>query len=271
MPEAAVARLHARTVGSTGPALGLVHGWGLHGGVWDGVAARLANGFRITLPDLPGHGASVPADPDLRQWAGRLAASVSEPQVWVGWSLGALVTLQLALDHPGRVHGLVLVAATPRFTTADDWPWAVEAEVLERFAAALAQDRRDTLARFLALQVRGSAEAQRTLRDLRHALLNGPEPAGLEAGLEILRTADLRTELRRIQAPVCLISGDRDTLVPPAASRALADALPDAHLHSIAGAGHAPFIAQPETFAATLRAFVGRIGPGAAAAGGSTP
>ena len=49
--------LYAERLGS-GPELVLVHGWGLHGGIWAGLAQRLAQRFRVTVVDLPGHAGS---------------------------------------------------------------------------------------------------------------------------------------------------------------------------------------------------------------------
>ncbi|HRA24442.1 MAG TPA: alpha/beta fold hydrolase, partial [Usitatibacteraceae bacterium] len=49
--------LHVELAGQ-GPDLVLLHGWGLHGGVWQGLARELAPAFRLHLVDLPGHGHS---------------------------------------------------------------------------------------------------------------------------------------------------------------------------------------------------------------------
>ncbi|PIQ13165.1 MAG: pimeloyl-[acyl-carrier protein] methyl ester esterase, partial [Hydrogenophilales bacterium CG18_big_fil_WC_8_21_14_2_50_58_12] len=45
--------MHIEIVGS-GPYLALLHGWGMHGGVWDGVRDALAQRFRLHIVDLPG-------------------------------------------------------------------------------------------------------------------------------------------------------------------------------------------------------------------------
>ncbi|MDE2449608.1 MAG: alpha/beta fold hydrolase, partial [Gammaproteobacteria bacterium] len=51
-------RLYTEVRGS-GPALVLLHGWGLNVRVWDGLAAALCDRFRIVAIDLPGHGRSA--------------------------------------------------------------------------------------------------------------------------------------------------------------------------------------------------------------------
>jgi len=52
------APLHVETFGS-GPDLVLLHGWGMHGGVWGDFALRLAERYRVHVIDLPGHGFSA--------------------------------------------------------------------------------------------------------------------------------------------------------------------------------------------------------------------
>ncbi|NNJ95044.1 MAG: alpha/beta fold hydrolase, partial [Halobacteria archaeon] len=50
--------LHTKTTGS-GPELLLIHGWGLHSGIWDGLMPLLETQLRVTRVDLPGHGRSA--------------------------------------------------------------------------------------------------------------------------------------------------------------------------------------------------------------------
>ncbi|MGB5339321.1 MAG: alpha/beta fold hydrolase, partial [Gammaproteobacteria bacterium] len=50
--------LYTHTSGA-GPDLLLVHGWGLHSGIWDGLAPLLEPHYRVTRMDLPGHGRSA--------------------------------------------------------------------------------------------------------------------------------------------------------------------------------------------------------------------
>jgi pimeloyl-[acyl-carrier protein] methyl ester esterase len=242
-----------------GPPLVLLHGWGLHGGVWDWLPGHLARRFRVLVPDLPGHGRSRDeALPGLGELADALAALVATPAVWIGWSLGGQVLLAAAQRHAARVRRAVLVGATPRFTRAPDWDCAMAAEQLERFAAELHADYRGTLERFLGLQIGGDDGARDLIRRLRAELFRHgePQPAALAAGLDILRTADLRPVLAGIALPVQLIHGGRDRLVPPAAAEYLARALPQACLARIETAGHAPFLSHAADFARVLDGFL---------------
>ncbi|ADE13946.1 bioH protein [Nitrosococcus halophilus Nc 4] len=243
-----------------GPDLVLLHGWGFHSGVWFPLAERLAAHFRVTLVDLPGHGRSDP----LPQ-GGQLVAvaeavkKVAPPQaIWMGWSLGGLVALQVAINYPLQVKKLVLAASTPRFVTAPDWPWAVAPEVLTAFGEALQADLTATLKRFVWLQTRGAeqakAVAQALLTQLTPAHHSGRE--GLVAGLALLKNSDLRVNLATVSCPTLMVLGQRDTLVPAKVGDWLSAQLPQAQVGIIPGAGHVPFLSHQQAFGDILQPFL---------------
>lgn len=245
-------------VSGSGPDLVLIHGWGLHGGIWDDLVPWLEPSFRVTRVDLPGHGHSAwSGEETLAQMADAVLA-VSPPDAgWVGWSLGGLVAMAAALRAPQRVRALALLACTPSFLRRPGWPSAMLPALLDSFAAALDQDYVRTLGRFLALQVRGSAQATEVLRHLRERMLSRAQPQvpGLRAGLTILRETDLRAAVHSLDLPVLLLAGERDKLVPLQGMRATAALIPGARLSVIKKAGHAPFLAAPERVAAWLDGF----------------
>lgn len=247
--------LHVERQGQGRP-LVLLHGWGLHGGVFAAMAGRLANRFDVWSVDLPGHGRSAPlSQPTLKAVAAEVAAAVPAGAAWLGWSLGGMTALAAA--SAARAGELVLVCASPRFVADTDWP-GTPAEVLERFAEELETDHRGTLARFVALQARGSERAREEVRQLRAALFAYGEPdrAALRGGLEALLTADLRPHLADITAPTLLVGGRRDTLVPFAALERTAAIMPSARAVAVEGAGHAPFLSHPDAFDALLMDFL---------------
>lgn len=257
--------LYMETQGK-GPELVLLHGWGLHGGVWDTLLPRLSTRFRVTRVDLPGHGLSrgTTMSAELGAAAQQLLASLPKDAVWLGWSLGGLLALRAALDAPQKMRALILANTTPRFVTAADWPYAMPPEQLQEFAAGLRQDYRETLLRFLSLQVRGEAAARASLRQLREALFARGEPdtASLAAGLELLRASDLRAELARISMPTLVIAGGHDRLTPPEAGEAMARAIPGARYALIAKSAHAPFISHADEFTQALSGFMGDVDAG---------
>jgi pimeloyl-[acyl-carrier protein] methyl ester esterase len=82
-----------------------------------------------------------------------------------------------------------------------------------------------------------------------------PEEAALRAGLEILRTADLRAELPGLRVPLLILLGARDRLAPPAAGEAMRRLARGAELHVLAGAAHTPFLSHPDECLALLTDF----------------
>ncbi|HEX9181121.1 MAG TPA: pimeloyl-ACP methyl ester esterase BioH [Burkholderiales bacterium] len=253
-------RLHVETTG-TGPDLALVHGWGLHGGVWEGLREELGAGFTVHVVDLPGHGRSAMRMPfALDDLARDLLESVPRRVALCGWSLGAQVALRAALLEPRRVDRLALVAATPCFARRADWRWGMERQALEEFALELGRDYEGTLRRFLALQARGGDAARDVIGTLRARLFERgrPDPQALEAGLALLLEGDLRPEVADVSQPVLLVHGERDLVASPGAARWMAGSLPDARLVMMPGCAHAPFLSQPSVFAGVVKEFMKR-------------
>jgi malonyl-CoA O-methyltransferase len=239
------ARLYVETRGA-GPDLVLLHGWALHGGMWGPWLDALSERARLHIVDLPGHGRSPWNDDltDLPRLAREVSALVPAGAAVLGWSLGGMVALEIARSRPGDLAALVLVATTPCFLAREEWSGGMQPEVLEGFAAGLANDYRRTIANFLALQAWGDERATEALRSLRANLASHgePVPRALQAGLEILREADLRDALPSIATPTLVIAGEHDRITPSAAGRELAARLPAARFVEIAKAGHAPFL-----------------------------
>lgn len=251
-------RLHAETTGR-GPELVLLHGWGLHSGVWAPLLPALAERHRVTCIDLPGHGCSDAAVDgfDLADAAAAVAALAPAGAAWLGWSLGGQVALAAALAGTD-IGRLVLVATTPRFLVAPDWPCAMAPATLAGFATALAGDHHRTLRDFLTLQLRGDRQAARLLGELRAVLAArpDPQPAALAAGLDILATTDLRAALPGLRRPVLVVAGERDRLTPAEAGRRMAAGLPDARFLGLPGAAHAPFLSHPAAFLDAIGPFL---------------
>lgn len=253
--------LYVHTQGA-GPAVVLLHGWGMHGGVWDDIAQALSPRYRVTVIDLPGHGRSAlpPEGFTLEAVSEQIAQAVPQPAVWVGWSLGGMLATRIASRHPAKVHALSLVASSPRFIQDADWPHAMPAAVLAQFAGELAKDYRATVERFVALQAMGSRSANLEIRTLRARLFRHGEPApeALRGGLAILQTADLRAELKRLPCPVQAILGRLDTLTPARLSAPLGHLKPGIETHIMPGAAHCPFLSHTREFLELLEGFLDR-------------
>jgi len=254
-----------------GPALVLLHGWAMHAGIFEPLVQRLQQDFELHLVDLPGHGRSHDAGLPLAlaSAADAVAAVVPPRALWLGWSLGGLVALQAAAISAARMRGLVMMAASPRFVRADDWPQGMDGSIFHTFADELGRDYRGTLDRFLMLEAQGSDHVREELRLLRAQVFSHgePTPQVLRDGLGLLEHSDLRRHLAGLSMPSLWIAGRRDRLVSPVAMQAAAALVTEAagakqaHFHQVASGGHAPFLTHADEVADAIRSFAERCPP----------
>lgn len=249
-------KLHVEHMGA-GPDLVLLHGWGFHSGIWQSLAEYLRGHFRVTLVDLPGHGRSdsLPQGDRLDAVAEAVAAVAPSSAFWLGWSLGGLVALQVAINYPERVNKLVLIATIPRFVIASDWLDAVAPEALIGLMSAFKENPTATLKRFVLLQLRGSERAKEVARMLFDQLTSSARE-GLGAGLTLLKDSDLRANVSAVGCSTLLIMGERDPLVPVSAGRWIMSHLQQGQIGIIPGAGHAPFLSHSDIVWPALEKFL---------------
>lgn len=263
--------LYVESIGSCSrPNLVLLHGWAMHSSVWRSVREGLARNFRLHLLDLPGHGFSAAGE--WGEWgAGDLRVAPSVPAlnaiaevlpgncIVCGWSLGGQFAIELAAREPARVEKLILVSTAASFIKRADWPWGMDASMLQLFGRNLKRDYATTMRRFLTLQVSGGADATRALAQLRGSLAerNEPDQAALEAGLQILLESDLRSELEHVHQPVLLLHGDQDVIAHPDGARWMNRQLRCSRLEMLTECGHAPFLSHPDQFVSNIARFAG--------------
>lgn len=241
----------------TKPNLVLLHGWGAHSGVWQSVLPILQKSFCITCIDLPSHGHSPElSDNSIDSWATAVLEAAPIKAIWLGWSLGGMVAQRAAAMAGERVEKLILLASTVKFVATPTWTQAVDEKVFRAFHADVLREPRASLLRFIALQTRGSKTASEDSRILRKTLLQ-PEPkiSGLDAGMNLLLTTDLREQAAKITCPVYVLGGERDTLIPRAGLAAISKLFPQAQFDSIKQAGHAPFLSHANEFCQSLHDF----------------
>jgi len=238
-------------------ALVFIHGWGQSSQAWHSQAAYFSGRYDARFVNLPGHGGA--AETNAETWPGELMRRMpDEPVIVIGWSLGGMLAMHLALAHPQRFQALALVAATPRFTRAPDWPHGCPDALFDEFDAGVAQASNKALSRFFALMLHGDGLSRRQYQQLARQAVDRAHPpsqTALAAGLQWLARFDLRSDLPRLKLPCLVMYGDGDGIVPPAAGHFLAGRLPDVREFVFPACGHAPFLTQAETFNQQLEAW----------------
>ena len=250
-------KVYVETLGE-GPDLVLLHGWAMHSDIWQSVRSQLAQHFRLHLVDLPGHGASPTPwihGPDaLKNMTEMIVDSLPERSIICGWSLGGQIAMKLSLDMPERINKLILISTTPSFIQRKDWIWAMEAVILESFIANLNQNCNPTLNRFFTLQIQGDINTLLLLRKLRKYISKEgvPDRDGLQIGMKILLTTDLRRNIKNINHPVTLLHGKNDAIVPVDSARWLHENLEDSNLIILPDCGHIPFLSHTDQFLSSI-------------------
>ena len=249
---------HVEIIGQGQP-LVMIHGWGIHSGVWQPLIKRLSAKYMLYLVDLPGMGGSRPIEPyHLHAMADEVAEVIPGVSDVLGWSLGGLVAQRIELNQPDRIRRLVLVSATPKFVNTPDWQTGVDPANFSAFAESVNHDYKATILQFLTLQCMQADDRRSTIKQLRASFELKPTPtqATLQRALRVLLEADLRAEIPNIRKPTLLIHGDRDTLAPVQAAHWMMQHLPMGYLRVISGAAHAPFLSHSEQFIEALNQFL---------------
>jgi pimeloyl-[acyl-carrier protein] methyl ester esterase len=249
---------HVEIIGQGQP-LVMIHGWGMHSGVWQHLLKTLSKQYMLYLVDLPGHGSSRPIEPyHLHSLAESVAEIIPGVCDVLGWSLGGQVAQQIALNQPDRIRRLILVGSTPCFVNKPGWAHGIDPSNFNDFADNVNRDYKATILQFLTMQCMKASDARSTLRELRNSFDTKPTPTQttLQRALHILLETDLRNEVARLRKPTLLIHGDRDTLAPVQAAHWMMQQLPMGYLRVMSGAAHAPFLSHTEQFLSALNQFL---------------
>ena len=261
-----LARMSAGSVGGTawerqgsGPAVVLIHGFGLNRTMWQWQLPALTPHFSVLTYDLLGHGGSAPphGTPDLamfsRQLLGLMDRCGIERAAVVGFSLGGMIARRVALDHPDRLSALaILNSPHDRSPAARE---AVRARVRQTEAHGPAANVEPALERWFTPAFR--AAAPETIALVR-AWIARNDPAVYPQIYRVLAEGDaeLAEGLERIACPTLVMTGSDDPGNTPAMARAMARLIPGARLAILPGLRHMALAEQPAAVNTPLRAFL---------------
>lgn len=234
----AVALHHEIAGPEDAPVLLLAPSLGTTLALWDPQVGMLAERLRTVRFDTRGHGHSpVPPAPyeiaDLGKDVLALMDALGVDRAsFCGVSIGGMTGMWLAAHAPQRVTRLVLVCTSAHLPPASAWA--------ERAAAVQAAGSTEVVADTVVprwLTPRFARERPDVAARLRAMLVAQP-PDGYVACCGAIERMDLRDALPHIAAPTLVIAGADDTATPPDHGRAIAAAIPDARLETLAPAAH---------------------------------
>ncbi|MFI1465560.1 alpha/beta fold hydrolase [Nocardia carnea] len=255
-------RINVRVLGTGQPVL-LIHGWSLSGEAWDRQIRVLAeSGYRVLAMDLRGHGGSdapldgYEIDSLARDAADVLAALGTPAATVVGWSLGGMVALRLAHDHPEAVAAVVLVASNGvAASRTESFPFGVPAHGPLTAILNAEHDDRIALRRSAVGDPFKEPPSPHVLDWLHRISLQTPSWAG-RAAMRTLLGTDQTHILGGVPAPVTQIIGTADPALSVRGARWLSEQL-DSTLVEL-DTGHYPMLEKADEFDAALLAAVAR-------------
>ncbi|MBA2656081.1 MAG: alpha/beta fold hydrolase [Tatlockia sp.] len=224
-----------------GNALVFFHGWGFDNQIWLKLALAMEDSFTLYLVDLPGFGLS-----SMMEWNSfkqELLQHLPEHFAIIGWSMGGLFAMRLALEETTRSTHLISVCSSPRFIREKSWP-GIDKIVLDDFYQNLAKNSDLTLAQFVRLQM--GDEFFYPDKPLK------PSSDSLKYGLDILANWDLREALHNFSKPACFIFGRLDMITPRSTGAAMQKIYPKFSYQIFEKAAHMPFLSHQQEFIACL-------------------
>jgi pimeloyl-ACP methyl ester carboxylesterase len=272
------------------PVVVAVHGLGGSAVNWSAIAPLLTGACRLLAIDLAGHGLTESLGRRTTVGGNRVLLHrfiervATRPVILMGNSMGGMISLLEAAAAADAVAGLVLLdPALPLRAAAQD-PLVTAAFalysmpglgrfVINRRRAAAPDRQVDLILRLCCAdpsRVAPAIRAEQIEMVRRRAGVAGAERDFLAAARSVVTASGpslgraYRAAMRAIRAPVLLVHGDRDRLVPVATARAAARANPAWELAVLPGVGHVPQLEAPAETAQTVLGWLG--GPGRAAA-----
>lgn len=243
-----------------GEAFVLLHGYPLNRSMWRGQVEELRERCRIITPDLRGLGETETGNEEaatMEAMAEDVAALMDtlkiERAIVGGLSMGGYVSLAFYRLFPERMRALVLAdtRATPDTEETQ--------RGREESARKALREGMTTIADALLPKVL----APRTMREQPevvsavHTMMTTTKPEGAAAALRGMAARRDQTDLLpQIKAPVLVIVGDVDTVTPPEEAEAMRQAIPNASLSIIEGAGHISNMEEPAQFNRALVSFL---------------
>ncbi|SHG94870.1 alpha/beta fold hydrolase [Massilia sp. CF038] len=254
------------------PALILIPGLASGPWAWQASIRDLARDHSVYVLTLPGFD-GLPAVPGQGMGAAQasLGALIAERKldrpVLAGHSVGAMLALGYAAQHPDKVRGVISLDGLPLLAGTEDWDLPQRGKM----AADLARRKPTTAQQFAAEQqeyMSGTGVIDMARADELARLTAKSDPAAVMRYMAEAMTLDLRPVLDKVTAPVLVISpyfqldADQQRMTEAAKSAyytALFEGTADLKVVSIAPARHFVMFDQPDQVNKAIREFLARL------------
>jgi 3-oxoadipate enol-lactonase len=242
------------------PVVTLAHSLGATFRLWDAQADALTPQHRVLRYDVRGHGESdVPPGPySLEQMAddlhGLLAALGISETHFVGLSMGGLIGMSFALEHPRMVRSLTLCDTTSCYGPQRRPMWTDRMRTAEREGMEPLVER--TMEIWFTAAFR---ETHRDAVDRVRAMLRRTDPRGYAAAIQAIADVDLTDAIGAIRCPTLVMVGEQDPGTPVAMARIIHARIAGSRLVVLPNAAHCSCVEAAEEFNKALIEFLAGV------------
>ncbi len=227
--------------------------------LWDDVAEKLGDRYRVLRYDHRGHGRTeaVPGPYTfpmlIRDVLGIWDALGVDRSHWVGLSIGGMIGYGLGIEHPERLRSIVACDSRP--DAPPDYAAYFQSRIDKAREKGMEGVVEPTIERWFTPETR--AKNPPVLDKVRN-MIRTTDPVGHEGCCEALKTLSFGPRLHEIKVPTLILGGAKDKGAPPEALAEAAAKIPGAEHAVIPDAGHITALENPDAFMATLEAFLAR-------------
>lgn len=227
-----------------------VHGWASGPYVWLHQASFFNNKCAVHTPQLEGDGANIK---DF------IIKNNLNDVCLIGWSLGGMVSLNLASELKDRIKSLVVIGTNARFTQSDDFDYGISKQVLEKIYKRMQNDFQGTLEWFYKFCFSSNERSRNEYSHVIKLLGDFIAPVNSDEllyGLKLLMDFDVRNILAFISAPTLIIQGGQDRVCPVSAAGFLSREIKNSKTEIFNDAGHAPHLTEPDRVNRLIEEFI---------------
>jgi pimeloyl-ACP methyl ester carboxylesterase len=229
------------------PTLIFIHGAALSKDLWQYQVADLSDAANTIALDLPGHGASIGKGfDDVAAYADAVMDLIAhvpcKETVLCGLSMGGAIALEILIRRPDAAVAAVLMNTGARL------------KVLPLIFETIEKDFNQYLELTAQFSLGPDSDRKRTIPLLSAMTTSDPQIALND--FHACNSFDVMNELDRIQAPVLVITGEKDMITPPKYGQFLHANIAGSRMVSVPGAGHLSPIEQSHSVSMAIREFL---------------
>lgn len=233
------------------PSLVLIHGLGSNHKSWKFQIEHFSKKYRVIAGDTRWHGKSrslpIPVRYSIKQYADDWRELMERLRLKhpfiMGSGMGSAIALQIVLDHPNEIKGLILINS---WSHCDDdfrmW--------LQKWVKIVREEGVNGLTKFVIphLFSKHFVQEKPEVIEFYSQVRNEQKPEAIVMACRACIKFDVRKRLEKIKIPTLLIAGEYDVLNPPYKSKFILEKVPLARYVKISEAGHMPFLEKPSEF-----------------------